>query len=217
MKKVFSILAVAAAVLVAGTANAQMSVNAGFLSNINNTQTKFTNPLTNNEVKNDTMVSAGVGVYDGLSYNINFTEHWGVAPGIYVDYIGKSEENTLGTYSTDMVDINIPILFNYKVDFTSSFGIIGFVGPNVRYGLSAKSSVKIKATNTTETADLYKKDNSGNTPMTRTDLGLTVGVGVHFNAFQIQTGFNFGLLDRDPGKNITQNFHQYFVGVGYVF
>lgn len=141
----------------------------------------------------------------------------GVAPGIYVDYIGKSEEKTIGTYSTDMVDINIPILFNYKVDFTSSFGIIGFVGPNIRYGLSAKSSVKIKATNTTETAYLYKEDNSGNTSLTRTDIGLTVGVGVHFNAFQIQTGFNYGLLDRDPDKNISQNFHQYFVGVGYVF
>ena len=33
MKKVFSFVAVAAAMLVAGTASAQLSVNAGFLSN----------------------------------------------------------------------------------------------------------------------------------------------------------------------------------------
>ena len=42
-------------------------------------------------------------------------------------------------------------------------------------------------------------------------------MAVHFNAFRIETGFNVGLIDRDPEKNFTQNFHQFFVGVGYVF
>ena len=77
--------------------------------------------------------------------------------------------------------------------------------------------MKTIATNTTETIDLYKENSFGHTPLTRPDLGLTIGVGVHFNAFQIQTGFNFGLLDRNPDTNTTQNFHQYFAGVGFVF
>ncbi len=217
MKKVFSFVAIAAAMLIAGQASAQMSVNAGFLNCYNNTQTKLTNPLTNNEVKTDSLLNGGIGVYAGLSYNIQFTEHWSVAPGVYFNYSGRIEENILTTKTTNMVDINIPVLFTYKVDFTNSFGIMGFLGPNFRYGLSAKSAVKTIATNTTETIDLYKENSFGHSPLTRPDLGLTIGVGVHFNAFQIQTGFNFGLLDRDPSKSTTQNFHQYFAGVGFVF
>lgn len=218
MKKLFTLVAFATIMFAAGTANAQLSVNGGFMSGIASSQFKFTNPVTNKEEKRDTAINAGVGVYAGLSYNLNFTEHWGVAPGIYINYIGKSEEKTLATYYTDMVDINVPILFNYKRDFTSSFGIMGFVGPNICYGLSATYTVKDKNTNNTDKTDLYKNDATTGEPYyTRTDLGLVVGIGVHFNAFQIQTGFNFGLLDREPNKNVTTNFHQYFVGVGFVF
>jgi len=218
MKKVFAILAIAAAMFFGGKANAQLSVHGGFLSN--------TSPYTVSTsiaTLTDTVGQyAGIGIYGGLSYNIAFTEHWGVAPGVYVNYVGKNEDKTTAgtnyTYIVNMVDINVPILFNYRIDFTDSFGIKGFVGPNIRYGLLANRAFKYKDGAPQLKTDLYEKSSgSQNSLLTRIDLGLMVGVGVHFNAFQIETGFNFGLLDRDPAKNTTQYFHQYFVGVGYVF
>jgi hypothetical protein len=137
---------------------------------------------------------------------------------VYINYVGDVDKTKAATTTVDMVDLNVPILFNYKKEFTSSFGIRGFVGPNIRFGIMAKSQVDSKPTNSTIKTDLYKKPSGADhAPLTRTDLGLTIGVGVHFNAFQIQTGFNFGLLDRNPGKNVTLNMHQYFVGVGFVF
>ncbi len=217
MKKVFALVAVVAALMVAGKANAQLSVNGGFMTNFDNPTYKYTD-LSGKEVKNDTLYNSGFGVWAGVSYNIDFSEHWGIAPGVYVNYVGDIDKTKAATTTVDMVDMNIPILFNYKKEFTSSFGIRGFVGPNIRYGVMAKSQVESTVTNTNVKTNLYKKPSGADhAPLTRTDLGLTIGVGVHFNAFQIQTGFNFGLLDRNPGKNVTLNMHQYFVGVGYVF
>lgn len=219
MKKVFAIVAVAAAMIFGGKANAQLSVHGGVLTNVS----PYTISTSIASLTDTIGEYAGYGFYGGLTYNIAFTEHWGIAPGVYVNYVGKNEDNTTaGTQYTDilsMVDINIPILFNYKVDFTSSFGIKGFVGPNIRYGLSANRTIKYKNDILPPLkTDLYEKSSgSQSSLLTRTDLGLMVGVGVHFNAFQIETGVNIGLLDRDPAKNTTQNFHQYFVGVGYTF
>lgn len=222
MKKVFAFVAFATVMLIAGKASAQLSVNGGFLANSNASSTKFTNVVTNKEEKIDTTENAGVGIYAGVSYNIDFTEHWGVAPGVYINYVGKNKKQkiagTTGNEILDMVDVNIPILFNYKRDFTDSFGIFGFVGPNFRYGISAKYTFKYEDNSEPFKLDYYKKyDGAKNSALSRVDLGLMLGVGVHFNAFRIQTGINIGLLDRDPSKNTTTHFHQYFVGVGYAF
>ena len=120
--------------LVAGNANAQLSVNGGFLGNVLSTSYKYTD-VQGKEQKSDTSFANGLGFYAGLIYS--------VLENAEFSYAGKSEEKTTaGTKYTDvvdMMDLNIPILFNFKWDFTSSFGIMAFVGPNFRYGLSYKA------------------------------------------------------------------------------
>ena len=217
MKKVLSIVALATAMLIAGKATAQLSVNGGLMGNVRSESFKYTD-INGKEVKKDTSESAGFGLYAGVSYNIAISQNWGIAPGIYINYAGETTEARTYTAVLNMVDLNIPILFNYKHEFTGTFGIMGFVGPNIRYGLMANRTIKYKNPESQEKTDLYSTPAGANDPyLTRFDLGLTIGVGVHFNAFRIETGFNFGLIDRNPQKNYNVNYHQFFVGVGYVF
>lgn len=217
MKKVLSIVALVTAMLVAGKATAQLSVNGGLLGNIRSDSFKTTD-INGKEVKKDTAESAGIGLYAGVSYNISISQNWGVAPGVYINYVGETEEARTYSAVLNMVDLNIPVLFNYKHEFTGTFGIMGFVGPNIRYGLVANQTYNYKDSSPQNKVDLYSTPTGAKDPyLTRFDLGLTFGVGVHFNAFRIETGFNLGLVDRNPAKDYNVNYHQFFVGVGYVF
>lgn len=222
MKKIFSFVAVAAALLVAGNANAQLSVNGGFLGNVLSTTYKYTDAL-GNEHKSDTSYANGLGFYAGASYNVPITSFFGIAPGLYFSYAGKSEEKTTtGTKYTDvvdMMDLNIPILFNFKWEITDFFGIMGFVGPNFRYGLNYKETYKYNDNITKDyVITPYKKADGADKPaLSRFDLGVNFGAGVHFNAFRVEVGYNLGLLDIDNSKEYTTNSNHVYVGVGFAF
>ena len=236
MKKVLSFVAVAAAMLVAGNANAQLSVNAGYMSTAFNASTEYT--LANTVTKHDTSISMG-GFYVGGSYNVELMGGLGVAPGIYFNYAGKKEVKTnniplIGevttTSTTKMMNINIPILIDYKLTFGDDFAIFAFVGPDIVFGINANSKVVTKSGSTENTYenDLYKKEDGENAvDMTRLDLGLMVGAGLQFNNFRLEAGYELGLLNRAGEKEYTDSFggkttnnnsfNRFFVGVGYAF
>lgn len=226
MKKVFSFVAVAAAMLVAGTASAQLSVNAGYLNSTVKSHTEYT--LLGNTYKQDTSASMGGGFYVGGSYNVDLIGGLGVAPGLYFNYIWQTEEETLlGTTFTDktsMMDLNIPILINYKLTFGDDFAVFAFAGPTVRIGLAANTKTTNSANDKVVTDDLYAKED-GETDaqvLKRFDLGLTVGAGIQYSSFRLEAGYNFGLLDRcaykdDDNSKMNMHFNQFFIGVGYAF
>lgn len=233
MKKVFTFVAVAAAMLVAGTASAQLSVNAGYL----NSTAKYHSETTvlNTTTNRDTSMTVGGGFFVGGSYNVELMGGLGVAPGIYFDMLSKKDETKVGgvtsTTTTTLMDINIPILLNYKLSFGDDFAIFAFAGPDVVFGLSAKSKnvTKIEGVsgeNTTE-SDMYKKENGANKPaLTRLDMGLMFGAGVQFTNFRVELGYELGLLNRLGEKETSstgyswkgsEKFNRFFVGVGYAF
>lgn len=114
MKKVLSIVAVAAMMLFAGKANAQLSIHAGW----QNYTLKSHLPVvgTSSEVES--------GFYAGVSYAISAgKEGFDVNPGIYFAYL----ENVM--------DIRVPILasFTYHVN-DLGFGL--FVGPQLNVGIA---------------------------------------------------------------------------------
>ena len=108
MKKVLSFVAIAAVMMFAGKANAQLSVHAGYQSY----------SLHNNgfSVSDD-------GFYAGVSYNAGLDGGFGVAPGVYFAYV----EN--------IMDIRVPILMNYVLHVNDlGFGL--FLGPNLNVGIA---------------------------------------------------------------------------------
>lgn len=233
MKKVFAFVAVAAAMLVAGTASAQLSVNAGYLSNTAKVHTETT--ALGVTKTNDTSAVMGSGFYAGGSYNVELIGGLGFAPGIYFDMITKKEETKLAgvtsTTNSTLMDINIPLLLNYKLTLGDDFAIFAFAGPDVVFGLSAKSKTVTKidgiSGETTTEADAYKKEGNANKPaMTRLDLGLTFGAGVQFSSMRFEIGYELGLMNRLGEKETSaagitwkgsEKFNRFFVGVGYTF
>lgn len=111
MKKFFSIALVAAAMLFAGKANAQISIHGGYQS--------YTLKASSGSYSTS---ASDDGFYVGASYNSELGTGLGVAPGIYVAYV----EN--------IVDLRVPILVNFGLKF-GEIGVGVFAGPNVNIGL----------------------------------------------------------------------------------
>ena len=236
MKKVFAFVAMAVAFV--GIANAQLSVNAGYTGKNVHVNDQYT--LGSTTYTYDTTMTMGAGFFVGASYNLELMDGLSVAPGLYFSYNGKTDKShsSLLGYNVDtevkttMMDLNIPILLNYKMMLTDDLGIFAFAGPNIQLGLSAKtvttvttSGAPIAALNGTATTEnnLYAKDNGENqADLTTFDLGVMVGVGAMYQNIRLQVGYNMGMMDRDPyqeqsGEKFTTKFNQFFVGLGYAF
>lgn len=232
MKKIFSFVAVVAALLVAGNANAQLSVNAGFL---NTTVQKHTETTIANKTNiKDTSAVLGGGFFVGASYNLPIIAGLGVAPGLYFDLTTKKEQTSgtgyTRTTTTTMTDLNVPIMINYRLALGDDLAIFAFVGPDVKIGLSAVSKYVLDSDLTgqkIEDYNMYETDeDEGNGSIKRFDVGLMFGAGAEFMGFRLQAGYELGMLNRagrpeysttGASMKVRQNFNHFFVGVGYTF
>lgn len=212
--------------LVAGTASAQLSVNAGYLNG--NVKTYSEVNLLGTKISSDTSASIGGGFYVGGSYNVSLIGGLGVAPGLYFNYLTDTEKETiLGVNYTDktvMMDINVPILINYRLTFGDDFAIFAFAGPNIRFGIVGDNKITNDFDSKEIEDNLYVKE-GGETDaevLKRFDLGLMVGGGLEFGGFRLEAGYNMGLLDRsaykdDANTKLDVHINNFFVGVGYTF
>lgn len=112
MKKIFSIMAMAAVMLLAGKANAQVSVHVGYQSYTVKTDMAG---VTGSDTED--------GSYVGFTYDYNVSGGLGVAPGAYF------------AFAKDLMDIRIPVLVNY-VFHLEKLGLGLFVGPQATIGFS---------------------------------------------------------------------------------
>ena len=105
MKKFFSIALVAAAMLFAGKANAQLSIHAG-----------YQNETLKMSYESRSLSESGNGFYIGGNYNMEAGAGLGVAPGVYFAYSSYSDE------SFNKMDIRIPVLLNWGMNM-GEFGV----------------------------------------------------------------------------------------------
>jgi hypothetical protein len=113
MKKILSIMAVAAVMLFAGKANAQISIHAGY----QNYSMTVDAPIVGS-----TTASEG-GFYIGGTYDYKVGAGLGVAPGLYFAYV------------EDIMDLRVPILLNYGINM-DEIGISVFAGPQINFGVA---------------------------------------------------------------------------------
>lgn len=239
MKKVFAFVAFAAAMMVAGQAFAQLSVNAGYSSKSMKSHYKYTSGSTS--YAQDTTIQIGGGFFVGGSYNYALSNELGISGGLYFNYNSRSEtkSNTLLGVTTDtkntvtMMELNIPILANYKLALGNDLSVFAFVGPNIQIGVSAKEVTDVTVSGspiaslngtTTHTNDMYAKEDgeSDLENLKSFDLGVMVGIGAQYQNFRLEAGYNMGLLNRcaytpESNEEASQTFGNLFVGVGYCF
>ena len=202
MKKVLAIVALVAAMFVAGKVQAQSMIYAGYA------------PETFVQtVGNSTSTSEYQGFCAGFSQNFGLSKGFGLAAGAQFRMNTKSESNTiLGVTTTTKNSqflVDVPILFNYGIGINRDITITPFVGPMVSLALAGNTKVSV-GSNTT-TSDWY----GDNSRMNRFNLYAVFGADVKFNQFNLFGGYRLGLLDLNSSDNITLKVNGLFVGLGY--
>ena len=210
MKKIYFILAVAAAMLFAAEANAQIGLGLGY--NLFNSVQKEDGMKNVNELN---------GLYVEATYDINFVEKlWGnlgVQPGLKFSYAGSLDRAELfgvpSKSSWDETYLDIPVFMKYSQEL-SNLGFFVFAGPVFSCGLSSNSKTTVNEVSTK--INVYE----GDPEYGRFDLKLGVGVGVTgLDNFNVKVGYNIGMLNRYTGsdRDLTYRTGVFYIGIGYMF
>lgn len=217
MKKIFSFVAVAAALLVAGNANAQLGLHIGYAPQ-NYYGTTTTTVLGTTVTTHDTTNMTGFFV--GADYNINLTGDLNVSLGLQGRYNTSSESSTLLGVTTKVdetqVLLDVPILFNYGLSLSDALKLSVFAGPTITYALSGNTKTTVSGTpagildGTTE--NNWYGDNSN---LKKLDMAVSFGVAVTFSDIKIFGGYNMGLLNLTTADNTTYKGSNLFLGIGY--
>ena len=199
MKKALAILALVAAMFVAGNVQAQSTIYATYAP-----ETFVAGSNSENYQGFSVGFSQNIGLYKGL----------GVAAGAQFRMNTKSETMTMwgitGKVSETQTIIDVPVLLNYKLELNRDLAIVPFVGPMPSLAL----------TGVTKGVDPIFGENSddwydNNSTMSRFNLYMVFGADVKFTNFNLFGGYRLGLLDLNSNDNATLKTNGWFIGLGY--
>ena len=199
MKKALAIVALVAAMFVAGNVQAQSTIYATYA------------PETFVAGSNS-MNYQGFSV--GFSQNIDLAKGIGVAAGAQFRMNMRNTTQTIwgitGKTNETQTIIDVPILFNYKIAVNRDLAIIPFVGPMPSLAL----------TGVTKGADPLFGENSydwygDNSNQGRFNLYAVFGADVKFTNFNLFGGYRLGMLDLDKSDNASLKTNGLFVGLGF--
>ena len=198
MKKALAIVALIAAMFVAGKVQAQTTVYAGYAP-----ETFVTGNTSSNYQ----------GFFAGFTKNFGLAKGIGVAAGTQFRINSKSVSNTVWNVTTTTKStqflVDVPILFNYGIGINRDIKVTPFVGPMLSLALAGNSKVSV-GSNTTTTN--WYGDNSN---QNRFNLYAVFGADLRFNQFNVFGGYRLGLLDLNSSDNIILKTNGLFVGLGY--
>ena len=171
--------------------------------------------------KNDNFYWALDGAYGGASFNIKVNEYVGIAPGAYFLWatgpvLEKKQSKPDSSFGLDMMELQIPlnVTFGFNVGNAGKLFIYG--GPALGVNLSAKlyawyKKDMFKQRKDTITENLMGKigedDGSSQISLKRCDAKVGVGLGYRYKFFELNAGYDFGLLNmtKQNGESLHQN------------
>ena len=196
MKKVLAIVALVAAMFVAGNVQAQSTIYAGYAPE------SFVSGSTSTNYQ---------GFFAGFTQNFGLSKGIGVAAGAQFRMNTKSGDALFGfgTGKSTQALIDVPILFNYGIGINRDLSIIPFVGPMVSLALTGNTHVSTVI----GSGDYnWYGDNSSRS---RFNLYAVFGADVKFSQFNLFGGYRLGLLDLDSRDNVALKYNGFFVGLGF--
>ena len=168
------------------------------------------------------------GAYGGASFNIKVNEYVGIAPGAYFIWatgplMQKKESKPDTSFGLDMMELQIPlnVTFGFEVGNAGKLFIYG--GPALGLNLSAKLYAWYKKDMFKQRKDtlsdnlmgeLGDEDNS-QIALKRCDAKVGVGLGYRYKFFELNAGYDFGLLNMTKLNN--QKMHQNTLHAGIAF
>ena len=216
MKKTFTLIVVAVAMLATGTANAQLRINIGYTPTTIN---------TTNGNSHDTISLNGIAI--GINQNIPISGDLFVSVGLQGRYGFDKKERTLNlgilgsanaTAEYSQLSLDIPVLLNYGFNIGNDIRLSLFAGPTISFALAGKTAWSgnanvLGALNLgTDGEDDWYDEGSKNS---RFDVGATIGARFAFNQFGVYGGYNLGLLNLSSADNTTRKNAGFFFGVTY--
>ena len=200
MRKALAIVALVAAMFVAGNVQAQSTIYAAY------TPETFVAGNTSTQYQ---------GFALGFSQNIGLYKGLGVAVGGQFRMNMRSESVTfLGVTTTSKYNqflIDVPVLFNYGIAINRDFTIAPFVGPMFSLALAGNTKTSIGSSTTT---DNWYDDNSSRNCF---NIYAVLGADFKYKQFNLFSGYRFGLLDLDKNSNYVLKANGFFIGLGYTF
>ena len=200
MKKVFAIVALVAAMFVAGKVQAQSMIYAGYA------------PETFVQtVGNSTSTSEYQGFCAGFSQNFGLSKGFGLAAGAQFRMNTKSGDALFGfgTGKSTQAVIDVPILFNYNIGINRDLSITPFIGPMPSLALTGNTHVSTVI----GSGDYnWYGDNSSRS---RFNLYAVLGVDLKFSQFNLFGGYRLGIVDLDSRDNVAWKTKGLFVGLGF--
>ena len=208
MKKVFAILALVAAMFVAGNAQAQTTVNIGY------SPETFKTTYSSNSIKNNYQ-----GLHFGFVTNVKLVQELGIGAGAQVRMNMQQKKESLLGSTTTIKDfqllIDVPVLINYNININNNFAITPFVGPMVSFAAVGKTNTKVMAGNT-QISDTDHNWYGENGDLKRFNLYAVFGGNVRFGGFNLYGGYRMGLLNiLKSTDSVTMKTNGFFVGLGF--
>lgn len=158
---------------------------------------------------------AKVGFNVGLTGDYEFAPNMAIQSGLFFTTKGAKVKMTDSKdLNYNLMYLQIPVHFAYKIDVTPGTRVVLHAGPYVAYGVSGK----LKADGLDKSFDLFKEyDIAGKkySAMKRFDAGLGIGVGAEFGQFLVDLGWDAGLVKLN--ENLKMNNMNASLSVGYRF
>ena len=206
MKKAFALVALVAALFVAGNVQAQNMVYVGY------TPETFTYSNSSANFQ---------GICAGFTKNINLAQGFGVAAGAQFRLNMRNAEETFigitGKNKETQALIDVPILFNYGIAINRDLTITPFIGPMLSLGVIGKTQITENLFNTQYDYDWYGDSGVSYRPDNRFNLYGVFGANLRFSQFNLFGGYRLGLLDLKSSDDITLKANGFFIGLGYSF
>ncbi len=203
MKKIFS---VAIALCAISSLSAQ-KFTYGFKGGINTNQLVIRAEQGEDNDKIN-LSSSKIGFQVGAVAELSFSDHFAVQPNLLFALKGGKFPST--PYNINIYSIELPLNVLYKNN-----GFFAGAGPNFGYGISAKVKPE------DQTFDLFDKEEAGELPLKRFELGANIIMGYQFpSGLNISSHYTLGLTNSyngDEGSDNKVNNNILGFSVGYTF
>lgn len=210
MKKIkLSFLAIA--LMVATAVSAQVSF--GIQGGVNVSNVKRSEPIVLGDQK--IKMNPNFGFNFGILTDIGLTYNMGIRSGLFFtskgyrlsehNFIYEGMQARVPQFSLNLLYLQIPVHFAYKVDATSRTRVVLHAGPYLAYGIAGSRIVD------------GKRDGPpvfGSQGFKPFDIGLGLGAGAEFGRFLVGVGWDMGLLNFSRHDTISFRNQNAFATVG---
>lgn len=157
------------------------------------------------------------GFHVGVATDFEFSPNMALQSGLFFTTKGyKTKNETLkAEYTENLMYVQLPVHFAYKVDVTPGTKVFLHAGPYVAYGVGGKRKASVGDLSGEWKVDKIFGD--GVTQYKPFDAGLGLGAGFELGQFLVDLGWDMGLVNISNAKSGNIKNQNAYLSVGFKF